>query len=170
MAQPRDLGLVPLIVAESIGQPGQRRFRLCAVNASGESAAVWLEKEQLNSLGEAIEAVLKNEGYVHRAATLDDMPTPPALPGMFDLDLPAARLSIGVNSDARELVLIAAEGPDDDSGGPPLMLRFEFRQGAELRQQVLEVVAAGRPPCPLCGGPVDPAGHVCVRTNGHHPD
>ena len=71
---------------------------------------------------------------------------------MFDLDFPAARLSIGVNSDARELVLIAAEGPDDDSGNPPLMLRFEFRQGAELRQQVLDVVAAGRPPCPLCGG------------------
>ena len=62
MAQPRDLGLVPLIIAESIGQPGQRRFRLCAVNARGESAVVWLEKEQLSSLGEAIEAVTQERG------------------------------------------------------------------------------------------------------------
>ena len=29
------------------------------------------------------------------------------------------------------------------------------------------VVAAGRPPCPLCGLPLDPEGHICVRTNGY---
>ena len=27
--------------------------------------------------------------------------------------------------------------------------------------------AAGRPPCPLCDEPLDPAGHLCVRTNGY---
>ncbi|MBV9291748.1 MAG: DUF3090 family protein, partial [Frankiales bacterium] len=31
----------------------------------------------------------------------------------------------------------------------------------------LRVVAAGRPPCPLCGNPLDPQGHVCPRQNGH---
>ena len=30
------------------------------------------------------------------------------------------------------------------------------------------VVAAGRPPCPLCGQPLDPAGHLCPRHNGYH--
>ncbi|MBV8560280.1 MAG: DUF3090 family protein, partial [Acidimicrobiia bacterium] len=30
-----------------------------------------------------------------------------------------------------------------------------------------EVVDAGRPPCPLCGEPLDAEGHVCVRLNGH---
>jgi len=29
------------------------------------------------------------------------------------------------------------------------------------------VVAAGRPPCPLCGLPLDPDGHVCPRQNGY---
>jgi hypothetical protein len=29
------------------------------------------------------------------------------------------------------------------------------------------VVEAGRPSCPFCGGPMDPAGHLCVRANGH---
>jgi uncharacterized repeat protein (TIGR03847 family) len=28
-------------------------------------------------------------------------------------------------------------------------------------------VERGRPPCPLCGGPLDPSGHVCPRLNGH---
>ena len=29
------------------------------------------------------------------------------------------------------------------------------------------VVAAGRPSCPLCSLPLDPAGHVCPRQNGY---
>jgi hypothetical protein len=31
------------------------------------------------------------------------------------------------------------------------------------------LVAAGRPICPLCHGPMDPAGHRCPRSNGHGP-
>jgi hypothetical protein len=29
------------------------------------------------------------------------------------------------------------------------------------------LVEQGRPPCPLCGYPLDPEGHACPRTNGH---
>ena len=29
------------------------------------------------------------------------------------------------------------------------------------------VVAAGRPPCPFCGQPLDPDGHLCPRHNGY---
>jgi uncharacterized repeat protein (TIGR03847 family) len=29
------------------------------------------------------------------------------------------------------------------------------------------VVSAGRPPCPFCGNPLDPQGHVCPRANGY---
>lgn len=29
------------------------------------------------------------------------------------------------------------------------------------------LVAAGRPPCPFCGGPLDPTGHICPRANGY---
>jgi hypothetical protein len=28
------------------------------------------------------------------------------------------------------------------------------------------VVSAGRPPCPFCGQPLDPDGHLCPRANG----
>lgn len=28
------------------------------------------------------------------------------------------------------------------------------------------VVSAGRPPCPFCGQPLDPQGHLCPRANG----
>jgi uncharacterized repeat protein (TIGR03847 family) len=29
------------------------------------------------------------------------------------------------------------------------------------------VISAGRPPCPLCDEPLDPAGHICARANGY---
>ena len=28
------------------------------------------------------------------------------------------------------------------------------------------VLEAGRPPCPFCGNPIDPEGHLCARANG----
>jgi len=32
-----------------------------------------------------------------------------------------------------------------------------------------QVVARGRPLCPLCGNPLDPTGHICPAQNGHRP-
>ena len=40
-------------------------------------------------------------------------------------------------------------------------------QVAALAMHGAAVVEAGRPPCPLCGAPLDPEGHVCARLNGH---
>jgi len=38
---------------------------------------------------------------------------------------------------------------------------FEFASGA------IAVVQAGRPACPMCGEPLEPTGHFCVRRNGY---
>src|SRR6266508_3528322 len=38
-----------------------------------------------------------------------------------------------------------------------------------LARHGTEVVGRGRPPCPLCGNPLDPTGHVCPAQNGHRP-
>ena len=37
-----------------------------------------------------------------------------------------------------------------------------------VRRTGARVVASGRPPCPLCGQPLDPQGHICPRRNGHY--
>ena len=52
---------------------------------------------------------------------------------------------------------------------PRDVVRVELEPQAALRfaSGALEVVRAGRPPCPLCGAPLDPTGHFCVRRNGH---
>lgn len=154
--------------AEAIGQPGQRRFRIYAVVESGVSVSLWLEKEQLIALGDAIETVLAGEEFEYVPLPPDDRPPEPVLPLNPDYDFRIGQLSMGVDKEDRTIVVIATEATDDDESAAAIAFSFPFWRGYELREQIKVVVAAGRPPCPLCGAPLDPSGHICPRQNGHH--
>jgi len=57
---------------------------------------------------------------------------------------------------------------EDSEEGPPLLrVRLPGPAARAFVKRALVLVAAGRPPCPFCGGPLDPEGHVCPRANGH---
>ncbi|MEO6397717.1 MAG: DUF3090 family protein, partial [Tepidiformaceae bacterium] len=105
MADAREFGELIYISAEAIGQPGQRRFRLRAMNEKSELLNLWLEKEQLTALGEAIEAVLRDEGYEYQRAPLDDRGQEPVLPLDALIELQIAQLSMGLNRESRRVVL-----------------------------------------------------------------
>jgi uncharacterized repeat protein (TIGR03847 family) len=170
MANTRELGPVIYVAADAVGQPGQRRFRLRALTENGESAELWLEKEQLSALGEALEGLLKNEGYRHQRRPLDDRESDPVLPLNASIELQILQLSMGVNREVERVVLIGGDSADpDEADATTVSLEFDFPRAFELRRQISDVVAAGRPNCPLCTAPMDPEGHVCVRSNGHHP-
>src|SRR5512139_3013316 len=169
MPRQRELGVLVHISAEAVGQPGQRRFRLRAITADQEFAALWLEKEQIVALGEAVENVLRDEGFEYQALPLDDLPEKPVFPLNPAIDFRITQLSMGVDRDRRAVVLIAADGPEDDDETTATTMSFDYRMAYELRAEITRVAAAGRPPCPLCTAPMDPSGHVCVRANGHNP-
>ena len=168
MPEPRPFGTLIYIGAEAIGQPGQRRFRLRAMNEDGRTASLWLEKEQLIALGDAIETVLTDEGFEQRAVPMDDIEEAPVFPLDSDIEFRLGQLSMGIDRDRKTIVLVAAEGVAEDEEPEGTQIALDYRRGTQLRQQILVVVASGRPPCPLCGGPLDPQGHVCPRQNGHH--
>src|SRR3990172_8995361 len=163
----RDFGPLIHISAEAIGQPGQRRFRLRAMNDSSETASLWIEKEQLAALGDAIDTVLKDEGYAYQRLPLDDAQPEAVLPLDALVELQLAQISMGVNTEAQRIVLIAADGPPGAEDTHGVTMELDYGRGFELRRQISEVVSAGRPACPLCTAPMDPSGHVCVKTNGH---
>ena len=93
----------------------------------------------------------------------------------------AGSLTLGWDPDA-ERVLVEAraqdedgEGidPDDDDDededGPDLLrVRLTAAAARSFVARATRVVAGGRPPCPLCGAPLDPRGHICPRRNGHY--
>lgn len=49
-----------------------------------------------------------------------------------------------------------------------LRVRLTPEETRAFIERAKRVIAAGRPPCPLCGQPLDPNGHRCPRHNGYH--
>jgi uncharacterized repeat protein (TIGR03847 family) len=60
------------------------------------------------------------------------------------------------------------ESADDDDGPDLFRVRLSADAARAFVDRAIRVVQAGRPPCPLCGAPLDPAGHICPRRNGHY--
>jgi uncharacterized repeat protein (TIGR03847 family) len=56
------------------------------------------------------------------------------------------------------------EPEDDEDEAEPaeaLVLRIPVGTARAFAERTRQVVAAGRPTCPLCGQPMDPDGHLC---------
>ena len=84
----------------------------------------------------------------------------------------AARLRAAANSESWRAIwkdLKAEERllQDEENGPPMLRVRLTGAQARAFAKRALDVVNAGRPPCPLCSLPLDPEGHVCPRQNGY---
>ncbi len=159
-----DLGLVRRIEARATGQPGQREFRLWVVGARQEFARLKLEKEHLLGLRMAIHRVLSEDDAPASPSDqpLDDFP---AVPGY---DFVVGRLGVAF-SEADSLMVLEADEVAPEEEKSPFTLRFGFNhpQAARLAHEIDEIIATGRPLCRLCGQSINPAGHICVKTNGH---
>ena len=155
------------LLAGSRGVAGKRTFFFLAGDHAGW-ARVWLEKEQLRALGDGIEELLATLPEAARSTESGHLS--PAEPrGEPVADFRGGRLGLGHDADRDLVVLMVEDG--DPTATPPVNLQFSATraQMKALADRIVEVCAAGRPVCPLCGTPMDPAGHVCVRSNGHHP-
>jgi uncharacterized repeat protein (TIGR03847 family) len=181
MPDPIELDPVDGLGAGAVGEPGERAFYLQARKERAQ-LTVLVEKEQVALL--ATEAV----AFLDRIA--DEYPEDAiALPSeAAELQEPTvplfrARL-IGLGFDPeRELVLIELRersSDDDEATEAPPVVEPEPEEEEEgfvarlyaTRPQVRAMaargaaaVAAGRPACPLCDQPMDPAGHRCPRWN-----
>ena len=63
----------------------------------------------------------------------------------------------------------AIEELSDDPDGPDLLrVRISAAAARSFVERAMRTVRAGRPPCPLCGNPLDPQGHICPRRNGQY--
>jgi uncharacterized repeat protein (TIGR03847 family) len=79
-------------------------------------------------------------------------------------------LGLGYDADNDLVVLVArellTEEQDPEEGR---VVRFWCTR-SQLRAMCrwgMDVAARGRPSCPQCGEPMDPAGHFCPKRNGH---
>ncbi len=159
-----EFGLSQGADVQTFGQPGQRTFRLRIVGEQAQTASIWLEKEQLQALSMAIRQMLGQLEYDQEppSAHLGDFPA------SAEHDFRAGRLGMGFNALDRTILLFTYEiGAAEDDEHPTLRVRFTQEQCASLAVNVDDIIAGGRPTCPLCGVPMDASGHACIRSNGH---
>lgn len=171
-------------VAGTVGPPGERVFYLQARGA-GRLVSVGLEKVQVALLAEKLDELL---GEAHRrfGLVLPEVETTKQdnepLESPVDEEFRVGTLGLAFDVDTTTVVIeaiAAGEGDDDEDAEKDdvedetadldrLRVRLTPIATRDFIERAKRVVNAGRPPCPLCGGPLDPRGHLCPRHNGYH--
>jgi uncharacterized repeat protein (TIGR03847 family) len=163
-------------VAGTIGLPGERAFYLQA-KQQARVVSVLLEKTQVLALADRVDELL--DGLIGQGRTDIPATAPGALFDDDPLDTPieeefrVAALAIGWDDDSSQVLLEALSADPDESADPevraPDSLRVRLAPGyaRAFVDRARRLVSAGRPPCPFCSLPLDPAGHVCPRANGY---
>lgn len=160
-----DFGQVYSVDAEAIGPPGQRRFRLTALT-DAQSAALWLEKEQLAALGTAIEQQLVRSDRQQRRIEPPDDQEAAVLPLNPSLDVQVAQLALGYDEARSQFIIQAAIVDTERRAQANFSCLMDHRQARRLTRSIARLMSAGRPTCPLCGAVIE-GEHHCPRSNGH---
>ena len=140
------------------GEVGNRLFLLQA-RQERRLVIVKCEKVQLSALAQWL------------AQVIDDLGRPGHLPDDFTLepeyepDLEAGEIAVALDEESQAIEVSITSS--DEEHTLELTLTKEWAGGLAIA--ITRLVEAGRPACPLCGGPLDARGHDCPRTNGHRP-
>lgn len=171
-------------VAGTVGEPGNRTFYLQARSGS-RVTSVSMEKEQVallaTRLGELLDEIVRRTGAVSGIPET----VPAGLSDTAPLEQPileefrVGSLALAWDESHSRIVIEAGAMTDLEDAAEPLSddlfaeapdaLRVYITggQARAFAARAGAVVAAGRPPCPLCGLPLDREGHVCPRQNGY---
>ena len=171
---------VERFVAGTVGQPGERTFFIQARTGT-RLISVALEKSQLEALSLRIQEIIKEvrasyPGTPIDKVSRDDAPLENPIEeefrvGMIGLAYDPERASIEIdfqavteNDPAQDDELIEISMQDQ---GDLLRVVVTLGMAQAFASRSLNVIGAGRKPCPFCGGPLDPRGHLCPRSNGY---
>jgi len=163
-------------VAGTVGVPGERTFFLQA-RGGGRLVSVVLEKVQVTMLAEKLEELLaeahRRFGVDVPAADADDN-EPLDMP--LDEEFRVGTLGLAWDGDTDTVLIEAIAVGEYESDDPTeaeladldrLRVRLTPAATQAFIARARRLVSAGRPPCPLCGQPLDTGGHLCPRHNGY---
>ena len=155
-----------VFTAGTVGDPGHRVFYL---QAQGDGMVVTLkcEKQQVGARSPSTSAACWPTCRRSRRRT---SPTLLELVGPIVPEWTVGTLAVAWDELADRMVLVAEElltEEEAEAAAEPASARFRVtrEQVAGFVERARDLVAGGRPPCPLCGGPLDPEGHACPRLN-----
>src|SRR6476620_11451203 len=168
-------------LAGTVGQPGEREFFLQVVDGR-RVLSVSCEKQQVavlaDRLGSLITEVAKRFG-----AQAENAPViPPADLGLstpVESEFRVGTMGLAWDGEGSqvivELLALSEEEVGEDivledreEGPDALRVFLSLSEARDFAKHAEQVVAAGRPPCPLCNNPLDAERHLCPRLNGYH--
>jgi uncharacterized repeat protein (TIGR03847 family) len=166
-------------VVGTVGIPGERTFFLQARTGS-RLISVSLEKAQVAALADRIQQILREVRSsepltIFERVVRDDQP----LETPIDEEFRVGVIGLAYVSD-RKLIEIDLQAMADSQSAEDEESLMEISESQDIlrvlislgyaesfAKRALAVVGAGRAPCPFCGGPIDPSGHLCPRANGY---
>lgn len=174
----RNFNEVDRFTVGTVGVPGDRTFFL-QIRFESTLLSTSIEKSQVAAISERLQYMLKEIRQIHPLAprpqlTRDSLPLETPVEDEFRVgsiaifyDEEGSRIQI----DLRELNLSDTEDEDDEtlqvSDVEIIRIFISPSQALTFHDRAELVIAAGRQPCPFCGMPIDPQGHLCARANGY---
>ncbi len=162
--------LIPeVFTTDYTGEAGRRAFFLQA-RAGDTSETVLVEKAQVAVLAEKLNEMLvaiDSEDTIAGARPARD----PALdPDPQDPSWRVGSMGLAFDEENDRILIALEEALEEDAeeDGESLSLALRRDQVRAFVLHALAVVQEGRPLCQLCGLPMDPDGHICPASNGHH--
>ncbi len=145
--------------AGTVGPPGHRVFYLQA-RADDVVASVRLEKQQVSALAEYL------AGMLHDLPAPSEVPPAPELVEPIVPEWTVGNIGVAYDNDRDRIVIVAEElTPEEEPEGDSFRVVITRAQVRAFIDKASELMAGGRPPCRLCGAPMDPEGHACPRNN-----
>ncbi len=167
-----ELDPVDRIEVAAVGEPGRRRFFLLAAG-SGRSLTLGCEKSQVQALILRLHQMLEAQQI---EAAEDAGPPPSATGEPGDPEWQIGEMGLGYHEARNMFVLVASQAAvgestaaTEASDAPSVRFWLSHDQVVAFSRQAQSVLSAGRPLCPRCGLPMDPAGHPCPVMNGARP-
>ncbi len=162
-----ELDPVDRIAVAAVGQPGQRQFFLLAAG-SGRQLTLGCEKTQVQALIVRLNQMMEVQGI----PAAENVPDAPGLePG--EPEWQVGEMGLGYHEARQKFVLVASQAPAGDEpsedDAPSVRFWLSHEQVVAFSKQAETVLTSGRPLCPRCGLPMDPAGHPCPVSNGARP-
>jgi len=170
-----------VFTTDYIGEPGERTFYV-QTQAEEQTYSYLIEKQQVSALADRLRDLLMmiDEQDTIRSAS-------PARDPALKLDHPVepewriGTMGLAYDEAGDSVVVVmqpveAGEELDETDDSTVFeteserTVRFRLRrdQARAFILHALAVVQEGRPTCQLCGLPMNPSGHVCPASNGHH--
>jgi len=156
-------------IAGTVGEPGERAFFL-QVRSSYRLFSVAVEKAQVQAIIARLDVMVAEIRKSNPLINIEKFSTDDApLESPVEAEFQVGAMSLAWDEESALICieLYELEEDEEDSTGEVVEINISLGMAIAFTARSKAVVNAGRLPCPFCGIPIDPRGHLCPRANGY---